>query len=282
MNKRAFTLIELLVVIAIIALLLSVILPSLRKAKQAAQSTICKSNLRQWGIIFNMYTQDHDQKFQEGWANYSDTNIKSNWWMEAATAYYDSIEEVRYCPTATKVEKLRDGSPGPGVGKQPFAAWGHFESWGADQGGTDTYTDSASYGINGWLEDSQINSQGNANLYWRKVTSITNTGNVPMLTDAQHVDAWPKDGNGPPRTEDERWNVTQKQVGGSHMGRIVQNRHDKKQNVLFADGTAVTVGLKQMWTLKWHKEYNTGGKWTLSGGVTYNDWPEWMSGFKEY
>ena len=59
-NTRGFTLIELLVVIAIIALLLSVILPSLRKAKQSAQLLLCRNNLHQWAVAIGSWAMDHD------------------------------------------------------------------------------------------------------------------------------------------------------------------------------------------------------------------------------
>ena len=69
MNKKAFTLIELLVVIAIIALLLSIITPSLRKAKQAAWNIICRNNLRQYGLAGAMYTQENDSMFPNAWGS---------------------------------------------------------------------------------------------------------------------------------------------------------------------------------------------------------------------
>lgn len=57
---RGFTLIELLVVIAIIALLLSISLPGLRRAKQAAQSVVCRSHLRGAGMGVTTYTVNWD------------------------------------------------------------------------------------------------------------------------------------------------------------------------------------------------------------------------------
>ncbi|MBL8758748.1 MAG: type II secretion system protein [Phycisphaerae bacterium] len=57
--RRGFTLVELLVVIAIIALLVSIILPAIGKARLTAQQTICMSNLKQIGIAYNGYAYDN-------------------------------------------------------------------------------------------------------------------------------------------------------------------------------------------------------------------------------
>ncbi len=62
-KKKGFTLIELLVVIAIIALLLAVILPSLRKAKEMAKRVVCSSNLHQLGLAMHGYANENDERF---------------------------------------------------------------------------------------------------------------------------------------------------------------------------------------------------------------------------
>lgn len=64
-KRKGFTLIELLVVISIIALLLSILMPSLQKARGQAKRAICGSNLRQWAVCHTLYAADNDGKLLE-------------------------------------------------------------------------------------------------------------------------------------------------------------------------------------------------------------------------
>ena len=65
-KPRAFTLVELLVVIAIITLLMSILMPALGRVRKQAKAVMCQANLRQWAIIFGMYTEDYDGYFCDG------------------------------------------------------------------------------------------------------------------------------------------------------------------------------------------------------------------------
>ena len=60
MSRRAFTLIELLVVIAIIAILAAILFPVFAQAKEAAKKTVCFSNVKQMGLVFQLYQGDYE------------------------------------------------------------------------------------------------------------------------------------------------------------------------------------------------------------------------------
>lgn len=120
-TRQAFTLIELLVVIAIIALLLSIIIPSLKLAKEHARNLICKSNLKTFGIAGTAYLSDNDEKFTSSFVNlYAEGVVLSGsscqWhnkdlspWETPANAgpLWNYIEnpDVLLCPTFVTVQK---------------------------------------------------------------------------------------------------------------------------------------------------------------------------------
>ena len=66
-SLRAFTLVELLVVIGIIALLISILLPALSKARQSSNVIACASNIRQLMMSFRLFAQDHNGSLPGGY-----------------------------------------------------------------------------------------------------------------------------------------------------------------------------------------------------------------------
>ena len=78
-RANAFTLIELLVVIAVIAILMALLIPSLRKARDQAKDLVCKSHLRGVGVGIRLYLDDHDQTMPDMYT-YTIASNGHLWW----------------------------------------------------------------------------------------------------------------------------------------------------------------------------------------------------------
>jgi prepilin-type N-terminal cleavage/methylation domain-containing protein len=270
MRKRTgFTLVELLVVIAIIALLMSILMPALARVRMQAKAVMCQSNLKQWGNIFCMYAEDNRGYFPGYDAG---TKVAEHWWPVALLPYYRNLD-LCVCPAANRF--WTDGAPH----NSPFTGWGVYNrenaEWFADamvKGYDGLY---GSYGTNEWIGNLADEEREGVSLYWRRA-GVKGAGNIPMLLDSNFMGGFPDYLDDPPEYNGYFWIVD------NQMTRYCLDRHNGAINAVFLDYTVRKVGLKELWLLKWHRQFRTDGPWTKRGGVQTNDWPEWMRGFKDY
>lgn len=147
-EKSNFTLIELLSVIAIIVLLLSILLPSLSKAKGTAQLAKCTSNLKQIYIGLGTYSNDYNAWYPSHWLPYTPSGVTHSIWTSMLTDMgytsgallktkpygFVNISSIYYCPSdrLTAATNYKGRSLG-------FSSYGLNDSW-----------ESPSYGACGW------------------------------------------------------------------------------------------------------------------------------------
>ena len=289
-NGVGFTLIELLVVISIIALLMAILPPSLQLVRRQAKAVFCKSNLRQWGIIWAAYTQDNGSYFPGGIRSEGfDTWISSGseqrpaaprrWLWSSGGQYWHrggSNEGIHCCPIASKIANPSGLSSEGNKEGGTFLAWGRMEPKGQYRE-WDTY---GSFGINLWIFQGYYRESKYYPYFWR-TTNVGGASNIPVQLDNYwYVSEW-YDFDGPPERDAVPTRPV-RQFFGNERGGFCINRHDGGINGLFMDWSVKKVGLKELWTLKWSRLFDTANIWTKAGGVSSEDWPEWMRGCKDY
>jgi len=275
-KRKGFTLIELLVVIAIIALLMAILMPALQRVKKQAKTVICQAHLKEWATIFAMYTDDNNGNFPERRSGSSGYGR----WMDSMREYYISAPDIRLCPVASKLANPSMETTGVNWWGSTFVAWGRIPTWDAGGGRTAGYY--GSYGVNGYVYvpiGAEVYGKP-PERFWR-TPNVKGANNIPMFLDCYFWCGWPDDTNTPP--EYDGWQNTS---DADAINRFCLNRHDGSINAAFVDYTVRRVGLKELFTLKWSRVYNTANAWTTAGGILPSDWKNhgtgWLAKFKDY
>jgi len=275
-KSRGFTLIELLVVIAIIALLMAILMPALNRAKKQARSAACKMNLHSWGQIWAMYCNDNNGYFC------MEAQGSSDWprgnWIRPLRPLYRTRAGILICPMAKK--RLSEGANFVSHG-------GPFKTYIMGTGGFENRREEASYGANCWLFNARpgqdVIQQRPVEWNW-KSTDVKGGNQISIFADTMWRGGGPFYQNNSPQSiriappeYDGQW------VAANHeMKHYAINRHNGYNNHLFLDWSVRKVDIKELWKLKWHRQYNINGFWTMAGGAKPSDWPHWMRNFKEY
>jgi prepilin-type N-terminal cleavage/methylation domain-containing protein len=262
-KQNGFTLVELLATICVVGGLMGILLPAVQRSKKHAQAIGCRSNQRQWGIALTMDGEraNYVSKFQPFLNNYVNYDRMDD------NSLRTDASDVYLCPSAKKM-----GKPVPSLVPQypDLQAWDGRKSraWG--------------YKLMSQLFTSSYSvSYVQRNIQHRGVISKQRSSEVPILFDCTFYLTGLLQSDDPPPQYDDMPRAIPTYKDTRACG-ICIDRHHGGINILFKDGAVRKVGLKELWTLRWHEQYNRAGPWTKAGGVQANDWPEWMRRFKDY
>lgn len=267
-GRKGFTLIELLVVIAIIALLMSILMPALSRVRDQTKKVLCLNNLRQWGLAAIVYSNENGDQIGAGYDQATWVyKLKPLMGTNEKTARGD----VSFCPMADK-PRNQGVLAGPGFGLGSYSAWGLYQS------GEGSYLNemAGSYGFNCWIFNITVREQDGTHLLkksWRTF-DVKGGNEIPLIGGCFKYASYCEASDNPPAYE-----VAAEFMSSGMSGHCV-NRHNGYVNMLFLDGSVRSVGLKELWTLSWHREYQEDWKTrTVRASIT---WPRWMKDFKDY
>lgn len=251
-KRLAFSLMEMLVVISLIVLLISLLLPSLGKAKENARTASCLSNTRQLAIAWDAYTTDSNGYIME----YTLQSSSRALWTQVLRPYIADDHSLLLCPSTSDL----NASTGVGDGGINGVRFGTATTTWVEA--RPSYLapepfNRSSYTWNGNMFS--LSSYNTAKERYTKRTNISLPERAPILGDGVWRSQTPGSAGSfkqfPLDLDDPRNGISPGSVDS--VWAWVTNRHGKVTNVSFADTHAESVPLNNMWSLQWHRNYET-------------------------
>ncbi len=273
--SKGFTLIELLVVIAIIALLLAILGPSLGKAKLQVQDTVCRSNMKQWSLVYALYANDNEDSYPQSIAG-NGVTAEDAYFLGALLPYYEDLA-MRDCPVTKSLNRL-PVSPDAATTNMggTFTMWGPFTPSINKSQWWDTYAE-GSYAFNDWVADPPPGEDtfwGMESSWAVRTTFEKGASRIPTVYDSVWIDTAPRMNNNAPSNAEHEMDQYSATWWTHAMKFICIDRHKGGINMSFVDMDVRHVDIKELWQLKWHMVWI---KCNPSGG-----WPTWTDKYKDH
>jgi hypothetical protein len=247
--------------------------------RRRAKEMVCLSNLKKWGVVFKMFTDDNNGRLMTGheweellpggsgwpYPEQAVDNIDHSWWF-ILSPYYKNYR-LLCCPEADRRPPEVDEGRRPRY-ESIFSTWALYirypDEWAH-----------GSYGFNSWAYDRGLKLHGARFVErWGRI-QVRGAERIPLVLDCYWCEGYPFHTDGPPPWQYFGYFGD----ASSPMRCFCMDRHMGGTGGLFFDLSARKTGLKELWELTWHSDWNPDNDPPPS---EFTDPNHWMYNLKDY